>query len=143
MNFNAICSDLPPVSEWTFVHQYPFSESCCTFQAKMPPLKPTVSIHSGVLERVALRVGRLVDERRVELNRHMVVQAQMLAYYPEKADAMVRHLEYAVTPLTAAFAVELFRRHLDLHVQYLTEETFHRYVFLMRILLAIAICDRQ
>ena len=63
----------------------------------------------------------------------------MLAYYPEKADAMIPYLESAVTPFTAAFAVELFRRHLNLHVQYLTTETFHRYVFLMRITLAIAV----
>jgi len=142
MNFNAICADLPPVSEWTFVFQHLWHESRCTVSSELPELKPTVNIHSDVLERVAPSVGRTVDEQRVALNRHMAVQAQMLAYYPEKADAMIPHLESAVTPFTASFAIELFRRHLELHVQYLHTETFHRYVYLMRKLYVVALFDQ-
>jgi hypothetical protein len=143
MTIESICSDLPDLSSWTFVHQYPFSEACCTPSppSAVPPLKPTVNIHSSVLERVALPVGRTVDEQRAAFTRNVVVEAQMLAYYPRKADAMIFYLESAVTPYTAAFAVELFRRHLELHVQYMATETFHRYVYLMRKLSAVALFD--
>ena len=140
MNFGAICSDLPPISDWSFVFQYPLSERCLSRVKDDGELVPSVTIHSELLERVAPRVGRVVDEQRDDFCRHMVVQAQMLAYYPEKADAMIPYLESAVTPFTASFAVELFRRHIDFHVQHLTTETFHRYVYLMRITLAIAVC---
>ena len=141
MTVGAICSDLPDLSSWTFVFQYPFSESCCYVSSEAPALTPTVNVHSHVLERVAVAVGRTVDEQRAVFTRDVVVEAQMLAYYPGKADAMIPHLESAVTPYTAAFAVELFRRHLELHVQYLSTETFHRYVYLMRVLHGIAVCN--
>jgi len=136
-------ADVPPLSSWTFVHQYPFSEACCTVVDEVPAFRPTVNIHSSVLERVAPFVGRVVDEQRAAFTRNVVVQAQMLAYYPDKADAMVPLLECAITPYTAAFAVELFRRHLHLHVQHLSTQTFHRYVYLMRQLLIVAVCDDQ
>jgi hypothetical protein len=143
MNIDAICLGLPPVSSWSFIHQFPFSEQYCIPRHEVPPLRPTVSIHSDVLERIAERVGRIVDDQRADFTRDMVVRAQMIACYPEKADAMVPHLENTphLTPFRAAFAVELFRRHLDLHVQYLATHTFHRYVYLMRQLLIVVVCD--
>ena len=103
-----IVSGLPSVSEWESERRH--------FPKTSDNVTIAVMEYAPALRKALPRVAASIGQAR-SADRSLLVQAQMLAY--KKADASLRHLESYVfdnsapSTLLAAFAVELYHRHMN------------------------------
>ena len=121
---NNLVSDLPPVSEWTFsggplIDDFMVRLDEYSVATPADLVTYDVALHTSKLER-ALPLAEDIFSPHSEagaaydMSDEVLVQAQMLAYKkPDEAFALVESLPPGATlsPLLAAFLVELYRYH--------------------------------
>jgi hypothetical protein len=108
LDIKDIVSGLPAVSEWESTRRH--------FPKTSDNVTIAVMEYAPALRKALPRVAASISQAR-SADRSLLVQAQMLAY--KKVDASLRHLESYVfnnsapSTLLAAFAVELYHRHMN------------------------------